>query len=120
MAATKVMDCLAKRDLLGREPADQERLMAAGKASLEAGAVYDGIDLLGRGGDREKVLGLAEEAAKEGDLFLFLHALKAAGAEPDKDRLQELARAAEAKGWQAFAQRAREMAGFETGEDPEA
>jgi hypothetical protein len=117
MVSTKVMDCLAKRDLLGREPVNRERLLEAGSAALEAGLVYDGIDLLGRGGEREKVLALADQAAGNGDLFLHLHALKTAGAKREKARLEDLARAAEARGWLAFAGRAREMAGSETDED---
>jgi len=118
VAGEKVLDCLAKRDLLGQTPLNRERLLAAGAVSLEAGLVYDGIDLLGRGGEREKVLHLAEQAAAGGDLFLYLHALKTAGAEPEPARLEELARAAEAKGWLAFAGRAREMAGLKSEEGP--
>ena len=120
MAGTKIMDCLTKRDLLGREPVNRERLLAAGSNALGAGLIYDGVDLLGRSGEREKVLALAEEAAREGDLFLYLHALKTAGAEPEKGRLTALAQAAEARGWSAFAQRARKMAGPEADKDPEA
>lgn len=110
MAKGGTLDCLAKRDLFGDGQASPARLKAEGEIFLAAGWRYDAVNLLGRAGEAGQVTRLAEEALAEGDLFLYLHALKAVGRQPEPEDLLNLAAAAQARGWRAYAERARQMA----------
>ena len=110
MASSGTLDCLAKRDLLAARNTAPEKLKARAQAFIEAGMVMDAMRFLAAAGESEKVAEMAENAVEEGDLFLYLQALRELGREPLPDELHKLARSAEARGMLSFAEQAEKMA----------
>ncbi len=111
MAKGGAWGCLDRRDLLNEPSASPQKLLKAANDHLEADLMYDAIDFLARAGAGDRIVELAEAAAGEGDLFLYLHALKAAQKEPEAQTLKNLADEARRKGWQLFADKAAALAG---------
>jgi len=119
VAADVPLDCLKKRDLLNDRQAPRAKFLAAAESHLAAGLIYDAVDFWNRAGEAERLKELAGQAVESGDLFLYLHALKAAHVEPEAERLKELARRAEAAGQLFFAKRARKLTGTDEKADGE-
>jgi len=119
VAADVPLDCLKKRDLLNDRQAPRAKLLTAAEDHLAAGLIYDAIDFWKRAGEVERLKELAGQAVESGDLFLYLHALKAARVEPEAGALTELARRAEAAGQLLFAKRALELTGADKKADGE-
>ncbi len=110
MAREGALDCLAKRDLLASERTDPGKLKAQAEAFSEAGQDYDALRFLAAAGESEAVDRMARRAVEEGDLFLYLQALKETGREPEPDDLLKIAATADARGLLSFARRAEAMA----------
>jgi len=71
LVAKKLLSCLAKRDLLNSEKANQSELIGLGQRYLEEGLFSDCIDLFEKAQHFEGLTQLREEVAAEGDYFLF-------------------------------------------------
>ena len=116
MARQGPLTCLKKRNLLNDPAKPVGRLVEAAEAQLAAGLFYDAVSLFGRAKELERVEELADRAVEEGDLFLYLFAVKTAGKEPQARLLADLADKAGQRGLDLFARRARAMVGAEEGE----
>ena len=117
MARAGSLDCLAKRDLLASDGASPERLKEQARVFSQAGQDYDALRFSAAAGDQESVSQAAGRAVAEGDLFLYLQACRELKREPEREALLKIAQAAEARGLESFAQKARELTG--DGTDPD-
>lgn len=112
MAASNLAS-LKRRELLYQERPDQAKLNQAAEAELEADRLYHAVELFRRAGSKEKLEDVVALAVEQGDLFIYLEAIKALDRSNRAEELVALAQAAGRNGLERFAARAKSLAELE-------
>jgi hypothetical protein len=106
-----LLSCLERRELLNKPVASVESLVAWGRSYLEAGFVYDAVDLFEKAGVQEPLRELLELAQVEGDAFLLRRICAILGEQPPATVSMAVAEQAEKLGKTLFAIKAYTQAG---------
>ncbi len=80
----------SRHKLLYNQPAPPEQLSTIGDQYKESGLLHDALEFFSVARAKDRLELIASLAVKEADLVLYLNAEKAAGREPQKEKLEEL------------------------------